>query len=381
VNHERFSMSQEDLLQERLTRIKQAVALEKPDRTPIVLEYAGFAAYVTNTPMAEFLSSPAKTLETMIQAYHLVGDADAINYGSFWAYGLCYDFMSKVRVPGVDLPENDMWQVFETELMALEDYDRILDLGWPEFFENFMKERVLNDVPPELLSPNWKTLDVRGEWSANGVPVLSGGDVTTPIELLCGSRSLVEFASDMFKIPDKVEAVMDAMVPHLATGTIRQAKERGYPAVWIGGWRSAPSMLSPTMWNRFVWPYFSRLVNEVVDSGLIALLHLDSNWTRELEHFRELPKGKCIMSLDGETDIFKAKEVLGDHMCLMGDVSASMLYLDTPEQVYDYSTKLIQELGPEGFILQSGCDIPANAKLENVRAMVAAAQGSVNKSH
>jgi uroporphyrinogen-III decarboxylase len=30
-------------------------------------------------------------------------------------------------------------------------------------------------------------------------------------------------------------------------------------------------------------------------------------------------------------------------------------------------------LGPEGFILQSGCDIPNNARLENVQAMVAAA--------
>jgi uroporphyrinogen-III decarboxylase len=62
-------------------------------------------------------------------------------------------------------------------------------------------------------------------------------------------------------------------------------------------------------------------------------------------------------------------------MCLMGDVSASMLYLEEPEDVYDYSAKLIRELGPEGFILHSGCDIPANAKLENVRAMVAAATG------
>jgi uroporphyrinogen-III decarboxylase len=132
-------------------------------------------------------------------------------------------------------------------------------------------------------------------------------------------------------------------------------------------------MLSPDMWQRFVWPYFTRLVCEVVDAGLIALLHLDSNWTRELERFRELPKGRCIMALDGETDIFKAKEILGDHMCIMGDVTASMLYLDTPDIVYDYCTKLIRELGPAGFILQSGCDIPANAKLENVKAMISAA--------
>jgi len=60
----------------------------------------------------------------------------------------------------------------------------------------------------------------------------------------------------------------------------------------------------------------------------------------------------------------------------MGDVPAAMLYLDKPESVYAYCTKLIRELGPKGFILQSGCDIPANAKLENVKAMVAAAMDS-----
>ena len=81
------------------------------------------------------------------------------------------------------------------------------------------------------------------------------------------------------------------------------------------------------------------------------------------------------MATDGETDLFKAKKILGGHMCLMGDVPATMQCLGSPDEVYEYSTRLIRELGPEGFILQSGCDIAANAKLENVRAMVAAATG------
>jgi hypothetical protein len=309
----------------------------------------------------------------MIKAYHLIGEGDAINYGSFWPYGLCYDFMSRVRVPGVDLPENEMWQVVEAELMTPEDYDRILDLGWSEFFKEFMTGRLLNDVPADYLPPRRKPADVLNTWRADGIPVLSGGDVTTPIELLCGARSLLPFADDLYEIPDKLEAVMDAMVPHLAAGGIRRAKKLGYPLVWVGGWRSAPSLLSPQMWNRFVWPYFRKLVWEVVDAGLIALLHLDSDWTRELERFTELPRGKCIMALDGETDIFKAREILRNHMCLMGDVAASMLYLEEPEEVYNYCLNLIRKMGPEGFILQSGCDIPANAKLENVQAMVAAA--------
>ena len=135
-------------------------------------------------------------------------------------------------------------------------------------------------------------------------------------------------------------------------------------------------MLSPDMWQRFVWPYFKRVVCEVVDAGLIALLHLDSDWTRELERFRELPKGKCIMALDGETDIFRARSVLDGHMCIMGDVPATMLFLETPDKVHDYCTRLVRELGPAGFILQSGCDIPTNARLENVQAMVAATAAS-----
>ena len=366
-------MDSEQIYQKRLDRIQAAVALEAPGRIPVVLEYSGFAAYVTGIRMSDFLKSPAQNLNTMIQAFRMVGGGDAVNYGSFWPYGLCYDFMSRVAVPGVDLPDDEMWQVVETRLMQREDYDLIIDMGWPEFFHQFMQNRVLNDVPEYFLPPQRKSPGVLKAWRAEGVPVLSGGDVTTPFELLCGSRSLVEFSRDLMEIPDKVIAAMDAIVPHLAGDTIESAAKKGCPLVWVGGWRAAPMMLSPAMWQRFVWPYFRRLVNEVVDGGLIALLHLDSDWTRELERFKELPRAKCILALDGETDIFKAGYILGDHMCIMGDVPAAMLYLDTPDVVYDYCCRLIRELGPSGFILQSGCDIPANAKLENVQAMVAAA--------
>lgn len=368
-------MINDDLYNERWDRIHKAVALEEPDRLPVVLQYSGFAAWITNTPMAEFLRSPLKNLETMIAAFHLCGPADAINYGSFWPYGLCYDFMSKVRVPGVDLPDNAMWQVVETELMTRDDYDRILEKGWPQFFNQFMQGSIFNDVPPDFLPPRRLRVDVRADWKKKGIPVLSGGDVTTPIELLCGARSLVAFMDDLIEIPAKIEKVMQAIVPHLARRAVNRALKQGFPIVWIGGWRAAPFMYSPEMWNRFVWPYFTRIVQEVVEAELIALLHLDSDWTRELERFKELPAKKCIMALDGETDIFKAKEILRDHMCLMGDVPAAMLFLETPDVISDYCTRLIDQLGPTGFILQSGCDIPANAKLENVQAMIAAATG------
>ena len=126
-----------------------------------------------------------------------------------------------------------------------------------------------------------------------------------------GARSFFEFFIDLAEIPDVVEAAMEAIVPHLTARTVRAAEQRGSPAVWVGGWSGAPCLLFPEMWRRFVWRYFSRVVHEVVDSGLIAVLHLDSDWTRELSHFRELPRGRCILALDGYHRHFRSQERLG----------------------------------------------------------------------
>jgi hypothetical protein len=368
-------MEKGSLLEQRQTRILETVALEKPDRTPVILEYAGFAARVTNTPLPEFLSSVIYSVKTMIEAFHIIGEADAINYGSYFVYDLCYLWMSKVKVPGIDLAQDSMYQVAEAELMKVEDYDQILRKGWPDFYRGFMEDRVLNNVPLERLPSGQTPIDIRAEWAAHGIPVFNGGVVSTPFELLCGARSLNKFSRDLHTIPEKVQKVMDFIVPQLPGPVCKQAKSLGYPAVWVGGWRSASNMLSPHMWERFVWLYFERVVKEVVSSGLIAILHLDSDWTRDLSHFRSLPKSKCILATDGQTDLLKAKEVLNGHMCLMGDVPAAMLTLATPDEIYEYSRKLIRELGPEGFILHSGCDIPVNAKLSNVQVMVSAATG------
>ncbi len=90
-----------------------------------------------------------------------------------------------------------------------------------------------------------------------------------------------------------------------------------------------------------------------------------------LDFFKEIPKGKCILELDSQTDMFQAKKVLGDHMCLMRDVTATVLKLGSPQEVEAYCRRLIDEVGEGGgFILSSGCGIPHDAKPENVRAMV-----------
>ena len=67
-----------------------------------------------------------------------------------------------------------------------------------------------------------------------------------------------------------------------------------------------------------------------------------------------------------------ARRKLGGH-CIFGDVPATMLAFGGEEDVTAYCKMLIREIGADGrFILGAGCEIPPNAKPENVRAMLRA---------
>jgi uroporphyrinogen-III decarboxylase len=104
--------------------------------------------------------------------------------------------------------------------------------------------------------------------------------------------------------------------------------------------------------------------------GYINLFHMDTDWTPFFEYFRELPKGHYILHLEN-SDIFKAKEVLGDRFCLMGNLNSTLQKIGTPQQIEDYCKKLIEVCGEGGgFILGSGCEIASDAPFANIQALV-----------
>ena len=91
----------------------------------------------------------------------------------------------------------------------------------------------------------------------------------------------------------------------------------------------------------------------------MCMLHMDTDWTQNIPYLKELPSKKCIANYDSITDIFKAKEILHGHMCIMVDVPPSLSSLGTHEEVRAYCEKLIDVVGKDGgFILSSGCEVP-----------------------
>ena len=113
---------------------------------------------------------------------------------------------------------------------------------------------------------------------------------------------------------------------------------------------------------------------DLIDAGLIPMPLWEGDCSSRLETIADIPRGKAIYWIE-RADLIRAKEVLGDVVCLRGNVPASMLTTGTPEQVDAFSRRLIEKVGKGGgLILDCAIGIPDESKPENVRAMFAAAR-------
>lgn len=360
-------------------RIKAAIALKPVDRVPIYPAIdSAFAARSHGVKLSEVVRNSSLAFDLLLQTFDELDGCDAALAQGMNDLGMSVAGMVS-KLPGYQLGEDDLWQLDEKEILTVDDYDFIIQNGWNAYIA-LAYPRLGGLVPAEKFMARLGEVSAQGMkemriWEARGVPTLTGIGAFVPFEMFRFSRSLKEIIIDLYRRPEKVlaasEVYLEEQIPQAIASfqAVKQATKWGYLSAFLG--QQTAVMLPPRNFNKFFWPYEKRIVNAFVDADITPWLHSDSNWTAYLEYFLELPKGKVVLALDSLTDIFKAKEILKGHMCIAGDVPASLLKLGTTEQVIAYCKKLIDVVGDgSGFILSSGCSVPVDAKPENVKAMV-----------
>ena len=361
-------------------RIDAAIALQPVDRVPVIPLVDVFAARYQRVKLAEIVRDLDLARDVMIETFDDFGGWDA----AFTAGGMVTDlgwgvFAMSSKLPGYELGEDELWQLDEKEIMKIEDYDFIQKNGWNAYLA-YAYPRIGAPAPAEQFLPRLGQIAAQGvkdtlAWEAKGVSVFSGMGPQPPFDSISFTRSLKETMLDIYRRPDKLLAAMDVILAETIPQSIKifnglkQVTQWGNRVAFMGSTR--PPMLAPKYFDKFFWPYLKKAVNQLVEAGITPMLHFDSNWDAYLDRFLELPRTQVILELDSATDIFKAKQILKGHLCLMGDVPASLLKLGTPEQVTDYCKKLIDVVGAgNGFILSTGCDCPVDARPENFEAMI-----------
>lgn len=313
------------------------------------------------------------------KTYQIVGSCDSV-FGR-WPTDVAKLQMMKFVLPGDGIDDDQGFQINEYEILHREDYKKILKRGYmPWLFEHLSNIWNLHLrfpfcmplIIPRLMAVNFRSANIAKFWNKRGIDVQFNYACYPPFDFLSLVRSLEPFFIDIMEIPKIIEKVCEKIIDDIIKfATIPLKFSKAGNKIFIAPMRSSASFISPQHFERFSLPYLKRMVEAFHKMGLISVLHLDGNWTPMLKYFKQFPATSCILEFDGQTDIFAAKAILGDILCIKGNVPAEMLAYASKEKVYEYCEKLNTEIGRSaGFILSSGCEVPENAKIENVKALI-----------
>jgi len=371
-------------------RLQAVINLQVPDRVPVSpLIYYFNATYnnLSNVDLYDpwiYHRGIEKILEDLgpQDIYYHINVFDPEVFSLIWPM--------KVLEPGRQLPPDVIRQFLEDECMFAEDYDWLLKCGekfplfayWmfimrlvPRIWDNipggrraygFMMPRIARTLALKMVE--YKRLEKKG------LAMLHATGVEAAFDIFSMARGVLNFARDIRKNPREIREAADALTDSFVIYFKMVCMTTGIKRIMLALHRSSNDFISPQTFRELSLPAVKDIVERLAASGISTVLHCDGNWDLNLEVLRELPAGRTVVQCDGATDIFLAKKVIGDRICLMGDVPAHLLTLGSPAEVDEYSHRLIEEVGKGGgFILSAGCEVPPNARPENVKAMLESA--------
>lgn len=143
----------------------------------------------------------------------------------------------------------------------------------------------------------------------------------------------------------------------------------GADIIMISDPTSSGDTISRAQWEEFGFVHTKELVKHLKKTGVKIFLHVCGNVIDRVGSFAEL--GVNGISVDEKVDLAEARRIVGNKVCLIGNVSPTHIVTKSPSEIIEESQSCIERAGKEGaFILSGGCQIPPEGKPENIRVMV-----------
>jgi uroporphyrinogen-III decarboxylase len=398
------------LYEEREKRINDAIQLNVPDRVPVVTHFGFFPAKYSGITYRDAMYDSEKMQEAWAKAtIELEPDMYENPYNNrFLGHVLDALDFKQLQWPGNGTDEMSSYQFLEKEYMKGDEYNRflfdmtdfIVRIYWPRIFGSmasfkslppineiityymgfphlaaFDDPAVINSM--ESLLKAAKAAKKMISEAANfaekmeglGFPPQFGSLTQAPFDTLSDFfRGTKGALLDMYRNREKLLDAVDKLLPVMLNMGLR-AKNKTAPRVFIPLHKGIDSFMSEDQFKTFYWPTLQKLITELANEGLAPFVFWEGDCTSRLEIIGEIPPGKVVYWFE-QTDIFKAKEVLGDTVCIRGNVPLSMLCAGTPDDVKAYCKKLIDVVGKNGGFIMDSATVIEDAKPENVKTML-----------
>lgn len=394
----------------RASRLADAIRGDTPDRVPSVLGATFYPVYHVGYKPKEAMHDASKLGEALAETvYDLEPDGQQATTALIPSAKLLDILDYKLYAwPGDGAPEDHGYQALEDEYMGPDEYDHLirdptdfwLRSYMPEIFgalEPFRQLPTFTDIVeipnahffalpfgmPEI-QESLETLMEAGEealrWEqevgqyvneivTNGYPPSFGGFSKAPYDVLADTLRGTRGASmDLKRQPDTLMEGIDRITPIMTNMGIVSAQMSGNPLVFIPLHKGADGFMSEEEFETFYWPPLRSVLEGLVEANLVPWVFAEGSYDGRLESITDMPDGDIVWHFD-QTDMVDAKDTIGHKAAVAGNVHSSLLNTKEPEDVDAYCQELINDVGPDGFILAPGVAID-EAKPENVRAMI-----------
>ena len=392
---------------QRIKRVETAIALGKPDRVPffpqtnfLALRYGKLSGKEAFYDYEKWFSC-CKSMNVELEP-DLCWPALAATPGN------SYDLLGCTQIfwPGHGAPVNSSIQFADKEYMLPDEIDHFIE-DPTDFILRIYLPRVFDTLKPLAGLPSFKSLFHQGYKSVMTLAAFSSPEVAEAFRVLSEAveeaRKYSEFQlsyqsslkevglvegfsgfslscvfdvfgdyyrgvrgimTDMFRRPEQLLAALDKLHPMLIARAKEISRATNNPRVFIPLHLGAEYFMSFEQFERFYWPYLKDMLITLVDEGLTPCPFFEGDYTSRLHYLAELPAGK-IMGMFDQTDLFKAKEIIGDTMCIVGNMPVDILQYGTEEEIFDASRKLIDIVGKDGGFIMSSRSVldTANADL------------------
>jgi uroporphyrinogen decarboxylase len=197
------------------------------------------------------------------------------------------------------------------------------------------------------------------------VPVI-GAPFTTSAAL----RGTETFIKELYTDPELVHAVMKVATQSVKNLIDAYVKAGSVPVTVEPV--ATGSMISEKHFREFVLPYLKEVYAHIHSFSLPGVLHICGKTKRVIQCMAE--SGADILSIDN-IDLLEAKALVGDKVCLMGNVSpADGMLKGNPEIITNMVKDCVIKASdsPKGFVLATGCEVPIMTPHENMIAFLEA---------
>ncbi len=400
----------------REKRLLDAISLREPDRVPIVPLFAFFNCYYSGISPREAYTVPEKAVEAWCKTiYDFAPDATySVNFTIYSMDEVLSDLDFKaMKWPGHGVPDDQSFQFVEAEYMLEDEYEALFSNPGDFFLRKLLPRLAgslsgLSKLPPletaalgyvwpsvlpALADPDIlraletlvKTAKKQTAWAQTfgafakelkdaGFPSIKEQTVLAPYDLVADNlRGTSGAAMDLLLQPEKLKKAVEQLAPFMSRIGIHGAKAKGNPRVFIPLHKGTDSFMSLKQFKEFYWPTLQQLILDLVEADCTPYLLIEGLYNTRLEVIREVPRGKCIYHFEG-TDLIKAKEVLGDTVCIMGNMPNSLLATGTVDQVKDHTKKLLDVCAKDGGYIMSAGALIDHARPENIEAWMSTTQ-------